>query len=231
MVRHHVDRHVREQPDKACGLSVLALDEGDGWEPLPATILRVGGNRPRAEADVHAGTLPAIVRVHRRDLDQPGVDPRQVVVLHKVLADQLPVGVDVVLDPASQAVFVKAIPSELLDEVAEFVLDRWRVRVEADEDETAPLSNPYRVQAHLSDIEGLDVGHVEGRTLIDGHFALGRKQRRPEARAIEVVGPGVVRAREEALDLARALTQPRATVATDVVVCAQLAGLVARDDD
>ena len=153
------------------------------------------------------------------------------VVLHKVLADQLPVGVDVVLDAARQAVLVEAIPSELLDEVAEFVLDRWRVRVEADEDETAPLGNPDRVQTHLSDVEGLDVGHVEGRTLIDGHFALGRKQRCTEARAIEVVGPGVVRAREEPLDLARAFTQPRTTVATDVVVCAQLAGLVARDDD
>ena len=231
MVRHHVDGHVGEQPDKACGLSVLALNEGDRWESLPTTVLCVGGNRPRAEADVHAGTLPAVVRVHRRDLDQPGVDPRQVVVLHKVFADQLPVSVDVVLDAARQAVLVEAIPSELPDEVAELVLDRRRVGVEADEDETAPLCNPHRVQAHLSDIEGLDVGHVEGRALIDGHFALGRKQRRTEAGAIEVVGPGVVRAREEALDLARALTQPRATMATDVVVRAQLACLIARDDD
>ena len=159
------------------------------------------------------------------------MDPRQVVVLHKVLADQLPVGVDVVLDPARQAVLVEAIPSELLDEVAELVLDRRRVGVEADEDETAPLGNPHRMQSHLTDIESLDIGHVKCRALIDGHLALGRKQRRTEARAIEVVGPRVVRTGEEALDLARALTQPRATMATDVVVRAQLACLIARDDD
>ena len=152
------------------------------------------------------------------------------VVLHEVLADQLPVGLDVVLDAALQAVLAEAIAGEALGQIAELVFQLGRCGIEADEDEEVPLGDAHRMQAHLVLIERLDVRHVEGDAGLYGHFTLGREQRRAEALPVEVVRPGVVRTREEALDVPRALAEAGAAVAADVVVCAQFAVAVARDD-
>ena len=230
VVGHHVDRDVREEPDEARGLGVLSLDERDGRQTRPAAVLGVRRDRPCAEPDVLAGALPAVVVVHRRDLDQRGVHPRQVVVLHEVLADQLPVGLDVVLDAALQAVLAKAVAGEALGQIAELVLELGRLRVEADEDEEVPLGDAHGVEAHLVLVERLDVRHVEGDARLDGHLTLGGEQRRAEAFAVEVVRPRVVRAREETLDVARALAQAGAAVPAHVVVRTQFAVAVARDD-
>ena len=104
-------------------------------------------------------------------------------------------------------------------EVAELVGQLGRLRVEAHEDEAAPLGDAHSVQAHVGFVEGLDVCHVKGGTLVLWHLAVRRKERRAEAAPVEVIRPRVVRAGEEALDPTCAFAEARAAVAADVVVC------------
>jgi hypothetical protein len=75
-----------------------------------------------------------------RDLHEPGMHPGQVVVLHEVLGDELPVRVDRVLDAAQEPVLVEPVSREPYREIAQLVLEPRRIRVGTDEHERAPES-------------------------------------------------------------------------------------------
>ncbi len=158
--------------------------------------------------------------------------PREVVVLHEVLGDELPVRLDRVLGRAHEPVLREPVAVEPRGQVAQLVLELRRRRVEADEDEAAPLRDADRVEPVLGLVELPHVRHVEHAALIVGNPGLRREQRRPEARAVEVVRPGVVGALEEAFDPAVWLGDELCTaMATHVVVGAELAGAVSADED
>ena len=158
--------------------------------------------------------------------------PGQVVVLHEVLGDELPVRLDLVLDPADEALLGEPVAGESLGKIAELVVERGRLGVEAHEDEAAPLVDANRVESVVGLVERLDLAHVEDVLLILGNPRLRREERCPQAGAVEVVGPRVVGALEEARDLALPLgDEPGAAVPADVVVRAKLAVAVPADDE
>jgi len=64
-----------------------------------------------------------------------------------------------------------------------------------------------------------------------GDLRVGREERRAEQRAVEVVGPGVVRALEEARDVPGSGADLRAAMPAHVVEGAQLAVPVATHDE
>ena len=77
--------------------------------------------------------------------------------------------------------------------------------VEADEDQESPLLAAHRVEAVVGLVERLGAAHVEDRRADPrGTSESAREERRPEALPVQVVGPRVVRALEEALGVARA---------------------------
>ena len=157
--------------------------------------------------------------------------PGQVVVLHEVLADELPVRVDLVFDPAHEALLAEPVAGKPRREdrrarpPATARRDRGRRR------RGSPTSRPAPGGARGRPCRSLHARHVEDGSLVVRDPGLGREQRRPETRAVEVVCPSVVRALEEALDAsALPLTELRAAVTADVVVGAQLARAVTADD-
>ena len=159
--------------------------------------------------------------------------PGQVVVLHEVLGDELPVRLDRVLDRADEPVLGEPVSVEPRGQVAQLVLELRRRRVEADEDEAAPLRGAGRVEPVIGPCR--TPSRPTCRTsprCSSGNAGLRREQRRPEARPVEVVRPGVVRALEEAFDPSIGSDDELGTaMATHVVVGAQLAGAVPADED
>ena len=169
---------------------------------------------------------------HRGDLDEPRVHPGQVVVLHEVLGDELPVRVDLVLDPPDEALLGEPVAVESLGKIAELVVERGRLGVEAHEDEAAPFVDANGVKTVVGPVERLDLAHVEDVLLILGNPRFGREERCSQTRSVEVVRPRVVGALEEARDLALPLRdEPRPAVAADIVVRAKLAVAVPAHDE
>ena len=141
-------------------------------------------------------------------LGQFRMDRRAVVALHEVLDDELPVRLDVVADPATDAQVCDVVVVDRLD-VAEAIADvlahrvlerRWLIG-QAHPHVAQPLPHRDAAQAVLDPV---DVGH------------LGQVRRRHQL-AVEVVSPGVVGALERALDFAALLgAQLGATMPADV---------------
>ena len=111
------------------------------------------------------------------------VDRGAVVALHEVLDDELPVRLDVVADPATDAQVRDVVVVDRLDVaepiadvLAHRVVERGRVLGQAHPHVAEPLPHRDAVQAVLDPV---DVGH------------LGQVRRRDEL-AVQVVGPGVV---------------------------------------
>ena len=127
----------------------------------------------------------------------------------KFSATSFPVRADPVLDAPQQTVLGETIAASLPGQVAELVLQRWRLWVEADEDETAPLFDAGRVEPVIGLVERVHV-RMSNPALVVRDAGLGGEERRPEARAVEVVGPGVVGALEEPLDAAALAGSARA---------------------
>ena len=88
------------------------------------------------------------------------------------------------------------------------------------------------MEAVVGLVERLHLAHVEDPLLVLGDAGLRSEERRPEAGAVQVVRPRVVRALEEPLDAPVGLgDELRAAVPADVVVRAQRTLAVAADDD
>ena len=169
--------------------------------------------------------------LQRGDLDESRVHPGQVVVLHEVLRDELPVCGDRVVDPAQEALLLEPVAGEAPGKIAELLFERRRVGVEAAEDDTAPRRDARGVEAEVALVELAHAGEVERALLVVRDAGLRREERCAEARAVQAVRPRVVRALEEAVDVpARLGDKARAAVPADVVVGAQVSFLVAADD-
>ncbi len=138
------------------------------------------------------------------------------VALAVVLGDELPVGVDVVDDLLRRLQVLEVEPVELVDEIAEVVLDRLRLLGrQAQEDEPLPGRDVDRPQAVLGEAEVLEVVGVL----------------RPDQRPVEVVDPRVVRALEAHGLAALALLDGRAPVLAHVVERPDRHVAAAHDDD
>src|SRR6266568_1836059 len=145
------------------------------------------------------------------------MDPREVVVLHEVLADELVVRLDLVHLLPRNPPLVEPVAGEALRKVAEFVGERWAVRIEVDEDQAAPRLGADGEETVVGPVELLHVAHVEDALLAFGDLGA-LEERRPEAGAVEAVRPAVIRAAEEALDVERAFVDElRTAVSADVV--------------
>ena len=228
MVGQHIYGNIGEYPRKARTHTIDRIEARNCRQPFPATVVCVGCNRRGAKAHIHAGTLPAIVRVHRRNFYQCRMHPRQMVVLHKVFANQFPVRMDLILDAPRKPKLAQAITIQARRQIAELLGKRRRVCGKAHKHQTAPLCNAHRMQAHLSPVKRLDICHVKRRTLLHRHIAFRCKQRRAKAHAVQVIGPGMVRALKETLDTPRALAQARPAVPAHIMVRAQFTSRIAR---
>ena len=156
--------------------------------------------------------------------------PRQVVVLHEVLAHELPVRLDLVGAGAGEPPLVEPVAREALREVAERLGERSRGRVQAGEDQRAERVDGDRQQRVVGLVERRRRTRVEDRALVVGD-ARAVEQRRAQAAPLEVVGPAVVRAADRARDPAGALVeQPGPAVTADVVEAAQDAVAPSGDD-
>ena len=139
-----------------------------------------------------------------------------VVALEEVLAAHLPVRLVLrgrALEEAERAQ-VEAGGREEVRQLAEVLRERWCVRVRVDEDERSP-------GIHLH-------GHEPELRLVEALLALGARRR--AERAVEAVGPRVIRALER-LAPPLALADERAAVAADVQERAHRPFLVADDDN
>ncbi len=147
------------------------------------------------------------------DLGQLRVDPGQVVVLLEVLADQLPVGLDLDVTGFDRAPFLQPVRRSAIGQITDPVFERHGGRIEAGEDQHTPLVDPDLMQAVVGWIEVFDAGLGEAR--------------RRDQRAIEVVAPSVIRAADRVADLAVTLGEFSAAVATAIEEAAQLTVAVA----
>ena len=118
MVGQHINGNIGEHPRKARTDTIDRIEARNCRQPFPATVVRVGCNRRGAKAHIHAGTLPAIVRVHRRNFYQRRMHPRQMVVLHKVFANQFPVRMDLILDAPRKPKLAQAIAIQARRQIA-----------------------------------------------------------------------------------------------------------------
>ena len=137
-----------------------------------------------------------------------------------ILDNQLPVGLDVVDDPSSQAEILHAPGAELAGKVGELfrqpVRRSGRMTIEVEEEVSVP---------------DLDRDAVQGKVLLleMRHFV---HVRRPDEAPIEAVGPRVVRALDAAGELAgRLRAESRAAMPTDVVEGVHASVRRSRDDD
>ncbi len=162
--------------------------------------------------------LPEIVGAAAvvRELGERRVDGGTVVALREVLEDELPVGANVVDDAPRGDERAQAPRREAAEQGPEDVLERTRTLGEAEEDEALPLGDRRRNERVVGLVEPGDVVHVGG----------------PEQRAVEPVGPGVIRALDPAGEMAApVLAEPRAAVAADVEEGAELPVLAADEDE
>ncbi len=155
----------------------------------------------------------------RRDVDHLGearVSDLAVVALEEVLADELPVRLELGLPSGvvDEAVDVEPELGHLCRHRAERVGERFRVRAGVDEDERSPGSDRRRGEAEL----------------VLREVRLFLRARRGAEPAVESVRPRVVRALER-LPAALALGDREAAVAADVDEGPQLAVAGERDDD
>src|SRR6266550_1372815 len=127
--------------------------------------------------------------------------PGQVVVLHEVLRDELPVCCDRVVDPPQEALLLEPVAGEAPRKIAELLFERGRVGIETAEDETAPRRDARGVEAEVALVEFTHAGEVERGLLVVRDTGLRREEWRAEARAVQTVRPRVVRALEEARDV------------------------------
>jgi hypothetical protein len=119
--------------------------------------------------------------------------PRQVVVLHEVLGDELVVRGDLVLAAAAGDPPVELVGGESGRQVAELVGERAGPGVEADEHEETPAVHRDLEQAVVGPVEGPGSGGVEDPLLAGGNVGA-LEQGGAQAGAVQVVGPAVVRA-------------------------------------
>ena len=204
---HDVDRDVRPEE-----VELAALDR-------PARVeVAFPGLAHRAVLRREGGALLEHVGVHGDvdDLREGRMSDLAVVALEEVLAAHLPVRLVLggrALEETKRAE-VEAGGRDELGQLAEVLGERRRVGVRVDEDERPQASTCTGTQPELG--------------LVEAGLALGA--RRGAERAVEAVGPGVVRALER-LAPPLALADERAAVAADVQERAERAFLVAHDDD
>jgi hypothetical protein len=144
------------------------------------------------------------------------VHVRAVVALAVVVEEELPVGLDLVDRLVDRLQLLDPPVLELALERRQRLRERHRFGGETHEQEAPPLGEGRRLEAVVRLLEARNVLHV----------------RRRLERAVEAVGPGVVRALQAALHLAVRLgAQAGAAMAAEVVVGVDLPGGVADHHD
>src|SRR5882672_2161147 len=136
-----------------------------------------------------------------------------VVALAVVLGHELPVGFDVVRARRRRPEARDVEAREVVDEIAQLLLERGSFLGQRDEQEALPLVEPNRPKAEVLDGEVLEVLRVPG----------------PDEPPLEVVDPGVVRALEPNGRPAGLFDHGGAAVLADVVEGAD--GVIAATND
>jgi hypothetical protein len=177
---------VREEGDKASAHRVRCVEIGSGreLEPVVALITRHRGGGLSA---VHAGPLVAVVVGDPGDLGELRVHPAEVVILLEVLADELPVGVDVEALLVAHLPVVEPVAAHTVVEVADPGLERRGGGVEAGEEQRSPGGDAHRHQVEVG-------GGVGTWNLIE--------QRGGAESSVGGVGPAVVGAADGSGDVA-----------------------------
>ena len=214
-VRRHAEhgRGVEHRVVRAFGRR--PFERGDMGEALARVLLQKGAGALVLLADgvpVADGRDDVVGEV--LEVEGGLVDERQVVLLHGVLDEELPVARQDELDRARGHQVLAVVGRELLGHIAEVVHEAFGVGVEAHEDEAAPSLETDRLEAVIALVEVERLVHAVGA---------------PEG-AVEVVDPAVVGADESAA-VALVLGHLRTPVAACVGEGPHLAVAPARDDE
>jgi hypothetical protein len=94
------------------------------------------------------------------------VHPRQVVVLHEVLADQLVVGCYLIAPPPLGAPLFESVAGQPVRQVAELAGQRGGPGVKVDEHQEPPRLGTHREQPVVGFVETFDRGQVEHALLV-----------------------------------------------------------------
>ena len=186
VVREHREDDVREEGDEAPAHRVGCVEVGGGWELQPVIAL-IARHRCGGLTAVEAGPLVAVVVGDSGHLRELRVHPAEVVVLLEVLADELPVGVDVEGLLMAHLPGVEPVAAHTVAEVTDPGLERWGGRVEAGEQQWPPGGDAHRHQVEVG-------GGVGTWNLVE--------QRGGAETAVGRVGPAVVGAADGAGDVA-----------------------------
>src|SRR3989475_3830276 len=221
-VKHHVVRMQAEQQVREDRVEVGAVQvRSRQLSHRHAARAAAEREAPALAGDRHIaaeeGAVHEIVLAARvgRELRQLGMDHGAMQALRVVLEDQLPVRAHVVVDAAGGAQGRDVEPREPADERRERLRERLGVRREVDREEPLPLGQREGVERVVPLVEALHLVHMGGADEL----------------AVERVGPGVVGALDRLGQVAPPLlTQPRPSVATDIVMRPQRAALVAQHD-
>ena len=152
MVWQHREDGIRVQRNVAT-TGGIGLVEAFGCRKHEPVVAIVAADRGGGLAAVHTRALVAVVILHPADLGELRVHPGQVVVLLKVLADELPVGLDVEHLALLNPPLVEAVASHALRQVAEPDIELGSLVGEAGEEQRTPRTNPHGDQTEVVAVE------------------------------------------------------------------------------
>mmetsp|Transcript_1498 Transcript_1498/g.4665 ORF Transcript_1498/g.4665 Transcript_1498/m.4665 type:complete len:512 (-) Transcript_1498:84-1619(-) len=152
-------KDVGEEVVEDAGLLLIILEARHDRESARVDGLTALRERVGDKADVLACALLAVVVVHAGDGGERGVHGGEVVVLHEVVGQELPVGLAVVGLLAHADELVQRVVAEVEAGVAEDLVERRHLFLggERGEDEGAPGGNADVEEAKVVLVEGLDV--------------------------------------------------------------------------
>ena len=221
-VRHHVvgveaQQEVREDRIVVDALEVLFGKLADRLRARPPAHRHAAALLGEHHVSPEERALDEIVvaRAVGGELRQARMDHRAMEAFRVVLEQELPVGLDVVLDPPPRAERVEPEAREPVEERGVRVLEGLGLLSEMDEQEAAPRGGRRPVQRIVRAVEPFDLVHV------------GRAQQT----SVERVGPRVVRALDRAAQPPPLLfAESRPAMAAHVVMGARDSILPADDD-
>ena len=225
MTRHHKHNQIRKQTEKITAVQIRPRQARRRRQIQPVRILR-RRHRRSANPAIHPPTLPAMMIRHPRGLRQARMNPRQMIILHRVLHQQLPIRRYVVTLLRRRRPLLHAMTRQALRQIPHMLRQRRRLLVQARKHQRTPTVRPHRQQRMIPLVKRPQMTRVEHLHRLRVRLAP-RKQRSPHALAAQIVSPAVIRA-ANVFPHPRALrAQARAAMTAHIQKSAQLAVFVA----
>ena len=120
---------------------------------------------------------------HARIAVQAGMNPGQVIAFEIILDRMLPVGVELIASSAAVAQQAEIVSLPAIGQRLEPARKWWSVTRQIDEEQPGPAFDAHRAQAQLRPIDAIALMDI-----------LTADMRRADQPAVEIIGPGMIRA-------------------------------------